>query len=116
MACHSFLFASVRINDDISVFIPQTYHKGGIMHHYKHIKLVQKDIHSLERALGRIEGKMEAIQESLLHLQTHMRITDKRLRKLESLADKWKGYGSFALGASTLFGAVMNVIITWLFK
>lgn len=70
--------------------------------------------HDLSRAIGRIEGKLEAIHEDVQQLWAHNEKTDARVNELEAVHDKLRG-GWAALGTlAAVVAAGVSAAISWL--
>jgi hypothetical protein len=64
----------------------------------------------LSRAIGRIEGKLDAIHEDVRDLWSHQNSTSQRVNTLEASEDKRKGvYAVLALLAGALGSAITMV-------
>ena len=66
----------------------------------------------LSRAIGRIEGKLDAIHEDVRDLWTHQTTTSRRVNVLEASEDRRRGvYAVLALLAGAL-GSIITMVLT----
>ncbi len=68
--------------------------------------------HELSRAIGRIEGKLDAIHEDVRDLWTHQNATSRRVNTLEAHEDKRKG----VLMVLALIAGAIGSVFTTLFR
>jgi len=66
----------------------------------------------LSRAIGRIEGKLDAIHEDVRDLWTHQNATSKRVNILEAYEDRRKG----VLAVLSLMAAAVGSFLTMMFR
>ncbi len=66
----------------------------------------------LVRAIGRLEGKLEAIHEDVIEIKQEAQETNGRVTELESRADRQRG----AVAVLSAFAAAVGSLLTILFK
>ena len=66
----------------------------------------------LSRAIGRIEGKLEAIHEDVRDLWDHQNATSKRVNVLEAHEDKRKG----VMAVLAVMAGAIGSIVTLMFR
>jgi hypothetical protein len=68
--------------------------------------------HELSRAIGRIEGKLDAIHEDVRDLWSHQSDTSKRVNTLEAVEDKRRG----VLAVLAILAGAIGSFVTMMFK
>ncbi len=69
----------------------------------------QGAFNEIQRTLGRLEGKLEAVHDSVETLAVQGQALNGRVDRLESARDTGKGYKAALLGISGLIAAAVSV-------
>ncbi len=68
------------------------------------------------RAIGRLEGQVSALAQSLSEIKTKVDGVDNRLTNLDRLANRWKGGFAVILSLGAVAGVIIDQIVRLLFS
>lgn len=68
------------------------------------------------RAIGRLEGQVSALAQSISEIKTKVDDMDRRLTNLDRLANRWKGGFAVILSLGAVAGILIDQLIRLLFS
>ncbi len=68
------------------------------------------------RAIGRLEGQVSALAQSVSEVKTKVDAVDTRLSNLDRMANQWKGGFAVILSLGAVAGVVIDQVVRLLFS